>query len=233
MDKLPTIKDEKLRLRALTHRSYVNEHPGDGKNNERLEFLGDAVLGFLVGELLYTYYPEELSEAKMTRLRAALVDEQQLGKFAAQLGIGEIMRLGKGAIKDGGYQNPALLSDTFEAYIGAYYLDAGIEKVREFITPLFTKVANEILGMHTEEKNSEHLIDSKNRFQQWALAEFGENPKYFIIDQSGPDHAKEFIAEVRVKDQVYGLGQGRRKQDAQKKAAEAALKKLGILDSES
>ncbi|KKD36586.1 MAG: ribonuclease III [Limnoraphis robusta] len=229
MDKLPIIKDEKLRLRALTHRSYVNEHPGDGKDNERLEFLGDAVLGFIVGELLYHYNSEELSEAKMTRLRAALVDEQQLGKFAAQLGMGEIMRLGKGAIRDGGYQNPALLSDTFEAYIGAYYLDAGIEKVREFITPLFKKVADQIIGINAEEKDSESLIDSKNRFQQWALAEFGENPKYVIVDQFGPDHAKEFIAEVRVRDQVYGSGKGRRKQDAQKKAAEAALKKVGIV----
>ncbi|MEB3278901.1 MAG: ribonuclease III [Lyngbya sp.] len=229
MDKLPEIKNEKLRLRALTHRSYVNEHPGETKDNERLEFLGDAVLGFLVGELLYNYNGQELSEAQMTRLRAALVDEKQLGKFAAELGMGEIMRLGKGAIRDAGYQNPALLSDTFEAYIGAYYLDAGIEKVREFIIPLFTQVANQIIGLHAEEKNSENLIDSKNRFQQWALAEVGENPKYFIIDQSGPDHAKEFVAEVRVKDQVYGIGKGRRKQDAQKKAAEAALKKLGIV----
>lgn len=229
MDRLPIIKNEKLRLRALTHRSYVNEHPGEGKDNERLEFLGDAVLGFLVGELLYTHYPEELSEAQMTRLRAALVDEKQLGKFAAKLGIGEVMRLGRGAIKDAGYQNPALLSDTFEAYIGAYYLDAGIEKVREFITPLFAEVADQIIVPHSQEQNSENLIDSKNRFQQWALAEFGENPKYFIIDQSGPDHAKEFVAEVRVKDRVYGIGKGRRKQDAQKKAAEAALKQLGIV----
>ncbi len=229
MDKLPKIQDQKLRLRALTHRSYVNEHPQEGKDNERLEFLGDAVLGFIVGELLYHYQSQELSEAQMTRLRAALVDEQQLGKFAALLGMGEIMRLGKGAIRDGGYQNPALLSDTFEAYIGAYYLDAGLEKVKEFITPLFKKVADEILGGRAEEKNSESLIDSKNRFQQWALAEFGENPKYVIVDQSGPDHAKEFIAEVRVKDKIYGAGKGRRKQDAQKKAAEAALKKLGIV----
>ncbi|MEL7037072.1 MAG: ribonuclease III [Cyanobacteria bacterium J06592_8] len=229
MDKLPKIQNEKLRLRALTHRSYVNEHPGDGKDNERLEFLGDAVLGFLVGELLYLYGSEELSEAKMTRLRAALVDEQQLGRFAAQLGIGEMMRLGKGALKDGGSQNPALLSDTFEAYIGAYYLDAGIEAVREFIIPLFTKVATEIIGTHAEESNGKNLIDSKNRFQQWALAEFGENPQYIIIAQSGPDHAKEFVAEVRVQNQAYGIGKGRRKQDAQKQAAEAALKKLGIL----
>lgn len=227
MSCLPPFQNALLLTQALTHRSYVNEHPGDGKDNERLEFLGDAVLGFIVGELLYHYNSEELSEAKMTRLRAALVDEQQLGKFAAQLGMGEIMRLGKGAIRDGGYQNPALLSDTFEAYIGAYYLDAGIEKVREFITPLFKKVADQIIGIHAEE--AESLIDSKNRFQQWALAEFGENPKYVIIDQFGPDHAKEFIAEVRVRDQVYGSGKGRRKQDAQKKAAEAALKKVGIV----
>lgn len=103
MIKLPQFKDESLLRLALTHRSYVNEHPNESENNERLEFLGDAVLGYLVGELLYKRY-DDMTEAQLTRLRSALVDEKQLAKFATQLGIGELMRLGKGADKDGGRQ---------------------------------------------------------------------------------------------------------------------------------
>lgn len=232
MKKLPEIKNEKLRLQALTHRSYINENPDAGEDNERLEFLGDAVLGFLVGELLfrrrYRDDMSKMSEANMTRLRSALVDEKQLAKFATQFGLGELLRLGKGAIRDGGRTNPALLSDAFEAYIGAYYLDTNIDKVREFIQPLFTAVANDIVFPQAQTQ-PQTLIDSKNRFQQWALAEWGENPKYYIVDESGPDHAKEFRVEVRVKDQVYGAGKGHRKQDAEKCAAEVALHKLGIL----
>ena len=227
MQKLPLIKDEKLLLQALTHRSYVNEHPDAGEHNERLEFLGDAVLGFVVGELLYQRYLE-MSEAQLTRLRSNLVDEKQLGKFAIQLGIGELMRLGKGAIKEGGRENPSLLSDTFEAYIAAYFLESGVEAVREFVQPLFTAVADSIVfpQSNAEPKN---LIDSKGQFQQWALAKFVQNPEYSIIDESGPDHAKEFTAEVRVNGKVYGVGKGRRKQDAEKHAAEVALKKVGLV----
>lgn len=227
MQQLPIIKDETLRLQALTHRSYVNEHPDAGEHNERLEFLGDAVLGFVVGELLYQRYPE-MSEAQLTRLRSKLVDEKQLGKFATQLGIGELMRLGKGAIKEGGRENPSLLSDTFEAYIAAYFLESGIEAVREYVQPLFTAVADSIVFPQSD-ADPKSLIDSKGQFQQWALAKFVQNPEYFIIDESGPDHAKEFTAEVRVNGKVYGVGKGRRKQDAEKHAAEVALKKVGLV----
>ncbi|MEQ8970873.1 MAG: ribonuclease III [Coleofasciculus sp. C1-SOL-03] len=226
MRQLPTIKNETLQLSALTHRSYVNEHPDAGEHNERLEFLGDAVLGFVVGELLYHRYPD-LSEAHLTRLRSNLVDEKQLAKFASQLGIGELMRLGKGADKEGGRQNPALLSDTFEAYMAAYYIESGIDAVRQFIHPLFRDVADSIV-FQTSDAEPKNLVDAKGRFQQWALATFVENPKYSIIDESGLDHAKEFTAEVRVKGKVYGVGKGRRKQDAEKRAAKAALKKVGV-----
>jgi ribonuclease-3 len=226
MHKLPTIKDEKLLRQALTHRSYVNENPGAGEHNERLEFLGDAVLGFLVGELLYQRYPE-MSEAQLTRLRSNLVDEKQLAKFATQLGIGELMRLGKGAIKEGGRQNPSLIGDTFEAYIAALFLESGIEDVRKFVQPLFTSVADSIVFPQSN-ADPKNLIDSKGRFQQWALAQFVHNPEYYIIDESGPDHAKEFTAEVRVNGKVYGIGTGRRKQDAEKRAAEVALKTVGL-----
>jgi len=226
MRQLPTIKNETLRLSALTHRSYINEHPKAGEHNERLEFLGDAVLGFVVGELLYKRYPD-LSEAHLTRLRSNLVDEKQLAKFASQLDIGDLMRLGKGADKEGGRKNPALLSDTFEAYMAAYYIESGIDAVRQFIHPLFRNVADSIV-FQTSDAEPKNLVDAKGRFQQWALANFVENPEYFIIDESGLDHAKEFTAGVRVKGKLYGVGTGRRKQDAEKRAAEAALKKVEI-----
>ena len=227
MYKLPTIKNETLRLNALTHRSYVNEHPDAGEHNERLEFLGDAVLGFVVGELLYQRYPE-MSEAQLTRLRSNLVDEKQLAKFALQLGIGDVIRLGKGAIKEGGRENPSLLSDTFEAYIAAYFLESGIEAVQKFVEPLFKSVADSIIFPQSDAE-PKSLVDSKGRFQQWALAKFVQNPEYFIIAESGPDHAKEFTAEVRVNGKVYGFGTGRNKKEAEKRAAEIALKEVGLV----
>lgn len=223
---LPTFKNETLWLCALTHRSYVNEYSDFIEHNERLEFLGDAILAFLVGELLYQTYPN-LSEAQLTRLRANLVDETQLAKLARELKLGELLRLGKGAIKDGGRNNPALLCDVFEAVIGAYYLDAGIEAVREYVQPIFTNVAAEIIVPESDTEKKP-LVDPKNRFQQWALANFTQTPKYEIISETGLDHAKEFIAIVKVKETVYGQGYGKRKQEATKAAAEDALKRIEL-----
>ena len=222
--KLPKFKNESLLSRALTHRSYVNEHPEAGEHNERLEFLGDALLGYLVGEILYKRY-EDFSEAQLTRLRSGLVDQDQLAKFAEQLGIGKLMRLGKGAEKDKGRQNPSLLCDTFEAIIGAYYLDSTITSVRAFVQKLFIPVADSMIYPQSD-AGQKNLVDSKNRFQEWALAKFGQNSEYSIIDEEGPDHAKEFTAQVYVSGKMYGVGRGRRKQDAEKNAAEDALAKL-------
>lgn len=218
---LPPIRNVKLLHQALTHRSYVNESPEATENNERLEFLGDAVLGFVVGEMLFTRFPQ-MSEAELTRLRSKLVDEQQLAQLGRELGIGQRLRLGKGAARDGGRESSSLLSDTFEAIIGAYFLESGIEAVRNYVELLYQS-----LDYFQADIATQSLIDSKNRFQQWALANIGENPHYEIIGESGPDHAKKFTAQVSVQEVVYGVGQGRRKQDAQKRAAEEALKRLG------
>ncbi len=225
--KIPLINNKKLLKQALTHRSYLNEHPEQEGDNERLEFLGDAVLGFTIAELLYQNYPE-MSEAHLTRLRSKLVDETQLTNFARELGLGKMILLGKGAEKDNGRESPSLLSDTFEAILGAYFLESGIEAVQNYIKPLFMPVAEKILTSVPEDR-AQNLVDLKNRFQQWALAEIGKNPVYEIIAESGPDHAKEFTAQVKVNNKVYGIGKGRRKQEAQKQAAESALKSLGIL----
>lgn len=227
--KLPLFEDSSLLDLALTHRSYANEHHLAKKDNERLEFLGDAVLGFVIAEMLYRLYPT-INEAQLTHLRSRLVDEKQLGKLGAELGLGELMRLGKGASKDGGRNNPSLLNDTFEATLGAYFLDAGIEPVREYILdifkPLAEKLVTESLGPEVTDGEAnfrETFIDSKNRFQQWALANHHVKPTYQVIAESGPDHAKQFTAEVLVLGIVYGVGVGHRKQEAEKKAAEAAF----------
>ena len=235
--KLPLFKNATLLELALTHRSYVNEHPKTGTNNERLEFLGDAVLGFVIAEMLYTMYPT-INEAQLTHLRSRLVDEKQLGELGAEFGLGELMRLGKGTAKDGGRANPSLLNDTFEAMLGAYFLDAGIEPVRcyilEIFQPLATKLVNSSL---TPQLTADNLmqqpvatfIDSKNRFQQWALAHYQTKPTYEIIAESGPDHAKQFTAQVAIAEKIFGTGTGRRKQEAEKRAAEAALTKIELV----
>ena len=230
-NKLPEFKNSELLKQALTHRSFLNENSGE-EDNESLEFLGDAVLGFLVGELLYRRYKEEhdLKPKELTRLRSLLVDEKQLAKFAVQLEIGELMRLGRGAEKDGGRQNPALLSDTFEAIIGAFFLDSNLTKVRPFVKKIFQPVADEIIFPDSEsDAQTNDLVDTKGKFQQWALAKFGENPKYESNNGEGPDHAKIFTAEVRVRGKLYGVGKGHRKQEAEKRAAEKALKKVGLI----
>ena len=219
---LPPISDRSLLDLALTHRSYANEHPEITEHNERLEFLGDAVLGFLVGEMLYRLYPE-MNEAELTRLRSRLVDETQLSKVGAKMNLGAIMRLGNGAAKENGRDNPSLLNDTFEAIVGAYYLDAGIIAVASYIQPLFQSIAQQLVD---ELDNSQSFIDSKNLLQQWALAHYKEVPQYQIIAESGTDNAKEFTAQVSIKGTVYGTGKGHRKKSAQKQAAIAALQQL-------
>jgi ribonuclease III len=220
---LPAFRDRTLLRQALTHRSYVNEHPDAGEHNERLEFLGDAVLNFLSGEILYKRYPQK-PEGMLTPLRSALVDEKQLATFAIALELGNLLQLGRGAERDGGRQNRNLLSSTFEAVIGAYFLDSGsdIAPVRAYVEPLFTRVLEQW-------DNLPPPVNAKSCFQEWALANTGENPRYVITDQSGPDHAKEFTAEVIVGNLTYGKGKGRRKQNAEKQAAEDALRNLGML----
>lgn len=238
---LPLLSDRQLFLLAMTHRSYVNEHPEIKEHNERLEFLGDAVLGCVIGEMLYKLYPS-INEAQLTYLRSRLVDEKQLGKIGAELGLGKLMRLGKGAEKEGGRTNPSLLNDTFEAMIGAYFLERDINTVRSYLIPIFQPIAEQLvkeaLVLDRQKSDSENtkidnrlvspqsrFIDSKNRLQQWALLHHQTTPTYKIIAETGPDHAKQFTAEVAIAGEVYGVGTGRRKQEAEKRAAESALLK--------
>ena len=220
MHQLLKFKNEKLLNQALTHRSYAHENPGTN-HNERLEFLGDAILNFISGDYLYRTYPE-VGEDEMTRRRSALVDEKQLAKFAIEVGLNQRMRLGRGAIKTGGFQNPNLLSSTFEAVVGAYYLDnkSNIEALR----PLIEKLFNSVSPPSNEGRSH---VDFKNLFQEWVQANIGHTlPKYVTQRIGGSDHAPQYLAKVVVNEKIYGQGQGGGKKEAEKRAAEDALSQL-------
>ncbi|BAY63707.1 ribonuclease III [Calothrix brevissima NIES-22] len=220
-------QDTSLLLRALTHTSYMHENPNSGEDNERLEFLGDALLTFLSGEYLYRRYPEK-REGELTPLRSRLVDQSQLAKFAVRLDLSKWMRLGKGAEKDGGRTKSRLLSNTFEAIIGAYFLDSGVESVRDFVEPLFdSAIAETSLVLYKSGDESNNLVDSKNRFQEWVQRNVTQNPPvYETVQIGGLSHAPEFLAKVFVDKEEYGEGKGRNKKEAEKAAAEDALAKL-------
>ncbi|MDJ0617751.1 MAG: ribonuclease III [Calothrix sp. MO_192.B10] len=220
MHQLLRFRNQELLRHALTHRSYANENPQAKEHNERLEFLGDALLNFLSGEYLYNCYPEK-EEDELTRRRSALVDEVQLAQFAIEVGVHEKMLLGKGAILEGGYENPNLLSSTFEALIGAYYLDnnSDIAAVRAIIQPLFESVSEHI--------TSRSNLDIKNQFQEWAQRHISPTPpKYVTLQVGGVSHSPVFLAKVLVNGKLFGEGRGSNKKEAEKAAAKDALGKI-------
>jgi ribonuclease-3 len=212
--------DYLLLSRALTHRSYLNEHPESLEDNERLEFLGDAVLDFLVGAWLYNHFPE-MAEGELTRLRSALVRTEQLADFAEQIDLGIVMRLGHGEDEGGGRERPALLCGTFEALVGALFLDAGMSGVQGFIEPFLETGVVEILA---ERKDR----DPKSLLQEWVQAQGFGPPVYNTISSSGPEHNKVFEVEVIVTGKPYGRGTGHSKQAAAKAAARQALHTFGL-----
>ncbi len=214
--------DWRLLGRALTHRSYLNEHPEAIEDNERLEFLGDAVLDFVVGAWLYHHYPE-MPEGDLTRMRSALVHTEQLAEFARKLNLGGAMRLGRGESAAGGRARDALLCDTFEALVGAVFIHSGIPAVQEFLEPILEETSDEILVLHKNE-------DPKSKFQEWAQAQGYTAPQYVTRNASGPDHAKIFEVDVVVNGQIFGTGAGHSKQVAAKAAALSALKNVGSVD---
>ncbi len=210
--------DMLLLTRSMTHRSYLNEHPEALEDNERLEFLGDAILDFLVGEWLYNRFPE-MEEGELTQMRSALVQTNQLAAFARQLKLENTIRLGKGETKSGGKLRNTLLCDVFEAFIGALFLDQGIEVVRDFINPMLEVAVNEVIELHKNE-------DPKSQLQEWAQANGYSTPKYVTKGVKGPDHAKIFEIEVKVNNKIMGNGIGKSKQSAEKNAAQKALESI-------
>ncbi len=210
--------DPALLQRALTHRSYINEHPAAVEDNERLEFLGDACLDMTSAAWLYQRFPE-LDEGELTRLRSSLVRTEALAEFARELHLGEVVLLGKGEAASGGRERMALLCDVFEAFVGAIYLDGGQEAVRRFMEPRFDRAVRRAL-----EDGS--LIDPRSRLQIWAQGELNATPRYTTVGAHGPDHAREFVVEVEVGEALRSRGQGRSKQEAAQDAAARVLRDI-------
>jgi len=219
-----SFSDNRLLRRALTHRSYLNEHPESLEDNERLEYLGDAALDFISAAWLYNHFPE-MDEGALTRLRSALVRTEQLARFAQELNLGQALLLGRGEDSTGGRERPAILCASFEALIGALYLDSGLERVTEFMEPRLHAAAEVAL-------EDEQLIDARSILQMWAQAELGETPQYETVGVDGPDHDREFTVEVSVGDQLKARGTGHSKQDAAQRAAAEALERLNHAASE-
>ena len=209
-------KNRGLLEHAMTHSSYANEHRGAGlTSNERLEFLGDSVLGLVVADYLYKKHPD-MPEGELTRTRAALVCEGSLHEAAKSLGLGRWLRLGKGEDAGGGRRRPSILADATEAMLAAVYLDGGMEAVRPIIRAL-------ILDKE-QEKAADR--DYKTALQELVQRTPGAAVSYALVRESGPDHCRSFEMEASVDGKVIGEGAGRTKKEAEQMAAKAALERL-------
>lgn len=211
-------QDEKLLAIALTHSSYANESKGRLPSNERLEFLGDAVLSIITADFLFTHFPD-VPEGELTKRRASLVCEKALCGFAKELGLGDYLMLGRGEKHSGGAQRPSILADAFEAVIASIYLDGGMEKAREFVLRFVAREAND--------KKFLAFKDYKTMLQEIIQQNPEEHLEYVLVGESGPDHDKHFVAEVRLNSNVLSRGGGRSKKDAEQEAARLALELMG------
>jgi ribonuclease-3 len=209
-------KNNDLFDQALTHRSWVNEHKGERTSNERLEFLGDAILEFVVSTELFKQFPDK-EEGYLTALRANLVNTVALGKVAVKLDLGPSLFLSKGEVDGGGRTNTSLLADTVEAIIGAIFIDRGITDASEFV--------KENLLAEVAQKASEPLKDAKSLLQELVQSKGFATPKYQVAEESGPDHDKKFVIEVVVNGEVWGKGTGKSKGGAEQEAARQVLSK--------
>jgi len=211
-------KNIQLLETAFVHRSFVNENRGVLEHNERLEFLGDAVLELITTGFLFAKFPDK-PEGDLTALRSALVKGETLAEVAAELSFGEHLRLSKGEAHSGGAKKPYLLANVFEAVLGAIYLDGGLEKaklvVEKFLFPKLDKIIAE---------NAQ--VDAKSEFQEIAQAKLAITPEYKVLSENGPDHSKIFEMGAFVGKDLFGRGKGNSKQSAEQVAAENALKKI-------
>lgn len=216
-------KNPDLLENAFVHRSYLNENPEfPFPSNERLEFLGDAVLEQIVSDFLYHHFPA-LPEGELTALRAALVRTESLAEEARRLNLGKELLLSKGEESSGGRDNPYLLANTFEALIGATYLDQGIEKTKDF-------VQKELL-YKTEKSLKAGTKDPKSKFQELTQAKFGTTPTYRVLKEEGQPHKRRFLCGVYLKRRKIGEGEGKNKKEAEEAAAKAALETYENFDN--
>ena len=208
-----TFKDKSLLTLALTHSSYANESKNHIEYNERLEFLGDAVLQLVTSEKLYKENPN-MPEGKMSKTRAALVCEDALANYSRQIDLGRFMLLGRGEDNTGGRERPSILADAFEALIGAIFLDGGIAPAKKFVLRFLN------------DKNL-HLQDYKTLLQEIIQQNPGERLSYIVVNEEGPDHDKSFTVEVHLNSNPIGHGEGKSKKQAEQQAAKEALGLMG------
>ncbi len=214
-----SFKDLTLLEQALVHSSYINENPDFAPtSNERLEFLGDAVLGLVVAEKLYQDLPS-FTEGEMTKLRAALVRRDTLARAARAIRLGDYLYLGKGEEASGGRRKPVNLAGALEAVIAAIFLDQGSTTAKNFILRLFNKELQKVVSQGAG-------VDYKSQLQELIQAREQQTPTYYVIEAKGPDHDRRFTVEVRAGDTVLGRGSGKSKKEAETEAARSALERL-------
>lgn len=215
-------RDPRLLTEALTHRSYAYEHPApDVAHNERLEFLGDAVLQLVSSALVYRRFPG-YDEGQLTELRSTLVRASTLAGLARSVSLGSYLRLGRGEESTGGRDRDLLLASAFEALLGALYVDAGLTKVKRFLEPRLESEARQALAQ-------KHIKDSKSLLQEAAQAQLGVTPRYRLVSEDGPSHDRTFVVEALLGERVVARGEGRSKRQAEQVAARAALDDPGWL----
>ena len=212
-----TFREPMLLENALTHSSYANEGNRGLKSNERLEFLGDSVLGFITAGYLFRHGSGQ--EGELTRLRATLVCEKALCSYARKLGLGDCLLLGRGELRGGGADRPSILADAFEAVIAAVYLDGGLQAAEAFILPYIKE--------ELSQQRRPQFKDYKTALQEIIQQNPEEQLTYLLVGESGPDHNKQFAVEVHLNSNVIGTGRGRSKKEAEQQAAREALKLMG------
>ncbi len=215
---LPTFQNQQLFEQAFTHRSFLNETKSKEPSNERLEFLGDSILSFVVSDYFFKKY-HEFNEGTLTNLRSQLVNTKSLAEAAKELGFGAYLKLSKGEEDSQGRQNQSLLADSYEAFIGALFLDQGLDAASKFISESLLPKAEEII-------RNKDFKDPKSLFQEFVQAQSHAAPVYKVLLEEGPSHAKLFTVGVYVKEQLLGQGVGKSKQEAEEVAAKQALEKI-------
>ena len=216
--KIPEFKNKKLLEQVFTHRSYLNEQATVLESNERLEFLGDSILSFVVSSYIFNKH-KDLQEGQLTSIRSVLTNTETLYELGKKLGLGEYLKLSRGEEQSGGRENKTLLANTFEAVLGGIFLDQGLEAVSRFIEETLLSDAEKII-------DAQGLKDPKSGLQEQIQEKHKQSPIYKIIKEEGPDHSKSYTVGVYIEDRLLAEGVGSSKQEAEKAAARAALEKI-------
>lgn len=215
MTNIPEFKNKKLFEQAFTHRSYLNETKEKLSSNERLEFLGDSIISFVVSQYLYKKFPQ-FDEGILTNIRSLMVNTKSLAKIAKELGFGEFLKLSKGEAESKGRLNQSLLADSFESFVGALYIDQGIESVTAFLK-------DALLGMAGEISKNKSFKDPKSLLQEYVQSRKQTSPLYKVLEETGPAHSKKFKIGAYVYGRLVSEGVGKSKRDAEEDAAGKAL----------